>query len=48
MLAHRNGLWQFTVRGLAKVTSILLWHALANNILQGHRLMREIAGSACC
>jgi hypothetical protein len=29
---------QFTVRGLAKVTTVLRWFALANNILAGHRL----------
>lgn len=26
------------VRGSAKVKAVMLWHALANNILQGHRL----------
>ena len=31
-------LYQINVRGLAKAKTILLWHALANNILQGHRL----------
>lgn len=29
---------QFTVRGLAKITTVLRWFALANNILAGHRL----------
>ena len=32
------GLDQFPVRGLPKVTTLLHWHALANNILQAHRL----------
>ena len=32
------GLRQFTVRGLEKVTAVLAWFALANNILAGHRL----------
>jgi hypothetical protein len=32
------GLRQFTVRGLAKVKTALLWFALANNILAGQRL----------
>ncbi len=32
------GLRQFTVRGVRKVTTALLWFALANNILAGHRL----------
>jgi transposase len=31
-------LYQFTVRGIAKVRAVLCLHALANNILQGHRL----------
>ena len=29
---------QVTVRGVKKVTALVLWFALANNILQGHRL----------
>jgi transposase len=33
------GLYQFTVRGVAKVTTVLRWFALANNILAGHRLL---------
>jgi hypothetical protein len=32
------GLRQFTVRGIQKVRTTLLWFALANNILSGHRL----------
>lgn len=32
------GLRQFTIRGIAKVKTALLWFALANNILAGHRL----------
>lgn len=36
---RNNGLYQFTVRGLAKVQTVLHWHALANNILAGHRLV---------
>jgi transposase len=32
-------LYQFTVRGLRKVDTVLHWYALANNILAGHRLM---------
>jgi len=31
-------LMRMTVRGAAKVKALMLWHALANNILQGHRL----------
>lgn len=33
-------LYQFTVRGIAKVRAVLCLHALANNILQGHRLLQ--------
>ena len=32
------GLRQFTVRGVHKVKTVLLWFALANNIIVGHRL----------
>ena len=34
---------QVTVRGLDKVRSVALWYALANNILQGNRLMKQPA-----
>jgi transposase len=37
------GLRQFTVRGIHKVKTALLWFALANNILAGHRLMAASA-----
>jgi len=30
---------RLNVRGVAKVKAVMLWHALANNILQGHRLL---------
>jgi transposase len=33
------GLQQFTVRGKQKVTTVLNWFGLANNILAGHRLL---------
>jgi transposase len=33
------GLHRFTVRGVAKVNTVLRWFALANNILAGHRLL---------
>ena len=29
---------QLTVRGMEKVRAVVLWYALTNNILQGHRL----------
>jgi hypothetical protein len=31
---------QLTVRGIAKVRAVVLWYALTNNILQGHRLAK--------
>jgi transposase len=37
------GLRQFTLRGKDKVATVLKWHALANNILTGHRLLSAIA-----
>lgn len=37
------GLRQLLVRGKDKVRAIALWHALANNILQGYRLARAQA-----
>jgi hypothetical protein len=40
--AHwRNwNLIRFNVRGRAKVGAVMLWHALANNILQAERMLR--------
>jgi len=35
---HNWDLRQVTVRGIAKVRNLVLWYALTNNILQGHRL----------
>jgi transposase len=35
---RQGSLRQFTVRGLAKITTVLHYFALANNILAGHRL----------
>lgn len=37
---------QLTVRGAAKVKKVVLWCALANNILQGHRLLRQHLATA--
>jgi hypothetical protein len=37
------GLYQFNVRGIDKVTTVLRWFALANNILAGHRLIKAAA-----
>ncbi|HEY5607834.1 MAG TPA: IS5/IS1182 family transposase, partial [Alphaproteobacteria bacterium] len=40
---RRFGLSQFTVRGIEKVTTVLRWCALANNVLVGHRLTASAA-----
>lgn len=37
------GLQRLTVRGKEKVTTVLRWFALANNILTGHRLLQAVA-----
>lgn len=34
---------QLPVRGIAKVRNVVLWYALANNILQGQRLINDLA-----
>lgn len=39
----RNWNIRLTIRGRSKVKTAMLWHALANNILQGHRLMQAAA-----
>ncbi len=31
---RRRGLWQFKVRGLVKARAVLLWHALAHNLMR--------------
>ena len=40
---RQNNLYQITVRGLAKAKTVLLLHALSNNVLQGHRLACQAA-----
>ena len=35
------GFYRFTVRGSDKVTTILRWFALANNVFQSHRLLAQ-------
>jgi transposase len=37
---------QLTVRGAPKVKNVMLWYALANNILQGHRLSLQRLATA--
>jgi len=36
-------LYQLTVRGIEKARAVVLWYALTNNILQGHRLATAAA-----
>lgn len=36
-------LYQFTVRGIEKISTVLRWFALTNNILAGHRLRHAMA-----
>jgi len=43
---RNSNLTQVTVRGAAKVKTVMLWHALANNILQGHRLLMQRLATA--
>ena len=40
------GLRQLPVRGRAKAAIVLTWYAVANNILQGHRLRQAAAAAA--
>jgi hypothetical protein len=32
---------RLNIRGLDKVTAVMLWHALSNNILQADRMLRS-------
>ena len=43
-LARRRGLVQFLVRGLAKVRAVVLWHALAHNVVRMAALRAMVAG----
>jgi len=36
---------KLNVRGTIKIRTLMLWHALANNILQGHRLAQAFASA---
>lgn len=40
---RRRGLGQFNVRGLIKARAVLLWHALAHNLMRMHRLNLTVA-----
>jgi len=39
----RRGLGRVTVRGLIKTQAVVLWHALANNLMIAHRLRASVA-----
>jgi transposase len=41
---RRRGLTRLTLRGTAKARIVLLWHALAHNLLRGFALRRAAAG----
>jgi transposase len=45
-LARNRGLRQFLVRGLAKVTAIALWYAIAHNVLRAVSLRAAVAARA--
>lgn len=44
-IARNRGLRQFLVRGLAKVKAVLLWFALAHNLMRAVALRRAAAGA---
>jgi len=37
-IARNRGLRQFTVRGLKKIKTVVLWYVLAHNLMRGHAL----------
>ena len=45
-LARNRGLRQFLVRGLAKVKAIVLWYAIAHNLLRAVSLRVLVAARA--
>jgi hypothetical protein len=44
-IARNRGLQQFRVRGLKKVKAVLLWFALAHNLMRGAALRRQAAAN---
>lgn len=42
--ARQRGMYQFTVRGLAKVRIIVLWHVLVHNLIHAATLRRQREG----
>jgi hypothetical protein len=47
-IARNRGLRQFTVRGLQKVNSVLLWYALAHNLMRAAFLHLHQANQPQC
>lgn len=45
-IARNRGLQQFRVRGIRKVKSVLLWYALAQNMMRGVTLRLQYTGKA--
>ena len=45
-IARNRGLHQFLVRGLAKVKAVLLWFALAHNLMRAVALRQAVAQAA--
>ena len=37
-IARNRGLRQFTVRGLKKIKTVVLWYVVAHNMMRGHAL----------
>jgi len=44
-LARNRGLQQLPVRGLKKVRAVLLWYALAHNLMRAHKLRAQAAAA---
>ena len=45
-IARNRGLQRFLVRGCRKVRAVLLWYALAHNLMRGIALRGAVAGAA--
>lgn len=43
---RRRGMWQFLVRGLRKARAVVLWFALAHNLMRAAFLRRQAAVAA--
>jgi len=42
-IARNRGLRQFTVRGLRKIKTVVLWYVLAHNMMRAHTLRTALA-----